>query len=77
MDIVKVFANNVKKDRTESGLSQETFAEKTGLPRTYIRAIEREKRNIALDNVQKIADALNIDTYLLFIDKIILEQEEQ
>lgn len=31
-------------------------------------AIEREKRSIALDNVQKIADALEIETYLLFVE---------
>lgn len=77
MDIVKVFANNVKKYRTDSGLSQEAFAEKAGLHRTYISAIEREKRSIALENVQKIADALNIDTYLLFVDNKNLEREEQ
>lgn len=69
MDIVKVFANNVKKYRTEIGLSQEAFAEKAGLHRTYISAIERERRSIALDNVQKIADALEIETYLLFIEE--------
>ena len=69
MDIVKVFASNLKKYRTQKGLSQETFAEMSGLHRTYISSIEREKRSIALENVQKIADALNIDTYLLFIDK--------
>lgn len=40
-----------------------------GLHRTYISAIEREKRSIALDNIQKIADALCIDAYLLFIDE--------
>lgn len=68
MDIIKVFANNVKKYRTEKGLSQEAFAEKAGLHRTYISAIEREKRSIALENVQKIANALEIDTYLLFIN---------
>lgn len=68
MDIIKVFANNVKKYRTSKGLSQEAFAEKAGLHRTYISAVEREKRSIALDNVQKIADALGIDTYLLFMD---------
>lgn len=50
------------------GLSQEHFAEKAGLHRTYISAIECGKRSIALDNIQKIADALQIDTYLLFID---------
>lgn len=68
MDIIKVFASNVKKNRILKGLSQEAFAEKSGLHRTYISAVEREKRSIALDNVQKIADALEIDTYLLFIN---------
>ncbi|MBP2029054.1 transcriptional regulator with XRE-family HTH domain [Acetoanaerobium pronyense] len=68
MDIIKVFADNVKKYRLVLGLSQEAFAEKSGLHRTYISAIERQKRSIALDNVQKIADALEIETHLLFID---------
>ena len=67
MDIVSVFANNLKKYRMEKGLSQEKVADIAGLHRTYISAIERKKRSIALDNVQKIADALEIDTYLLFI----------
>ncbi|MBG0765069.1 MAG: helix-turn-helix transcriptional regulator [Tissierellales bacterium] len=69
MNIIKTFASNVKKYRTLKGLSQETFAEKAGLHRTYISAIEREKRSIALDNVQKIADALEIETDVLFIDQ--------
>ncbi len=68
MDIVKVFAHNVRKYRTEKGLSQEALAEKADLHRTYICAVEREKRSIALDNVQKIADALEIETYMLFIE---------
>ena len=50
------------------GLSQEAFAEKAGLHRTYISAVERQKRSIALENVQKIANALEIDTFLLFIE---------
>lgn len=69
MDIVKVFASNVRKYRTNIGLSQEAFAEKAGLHRTYISAVEREKRSIALDNVQKIADALGVETYLLFVEE--------
>lgn len=75
MDIIKVFASNVKKYRTLNGLSQEAFAEKAGLHRTYISAVEREKRSIALDNVQKIADALEIDTYLLFVDNLNTKNE--
>jgi transcriptional regulator with XRE-family HTH domain len=67
MDIVKVFAQNLKKFRMEKGMSQEAFAEKCGLHRTYISAVERERRSIALDNVQRISDALDIETYRLFI----------
>ena len=69
MDIVKVFAQNMRKYRIEKHLSQEALAEKAGLHRTYISAIECGRRSIALENVQRIADALNINTYLLFVDK--------
>ena len=69
MDIVKVFGDNLKKHRTQLGLSQEAFAEKCGLHRTYISAIERYRRSIALENVQRIADALEIETYKLFINE--------
>ena len=68
MDIIKVFASNVKKYRNQAGLSQEAFAERAGLHRTYISAIERERRSISLENVQKIADALKIETHKLFMD---------
>ncbi len=68
MDIVKVFGTNLRKYRTALGVSQEKFAEMSGLHRTYISDIERFQRSIALDNVQKIADALGIETYKLFLE---------
>lgn len=67
MDIVKVFADNLKKYRISIGLTQEAFAEKCGLHRTYISAIECYRRSISLENVQRIADALEIETYKLFL----------
>ncbi len=69
MDIIKVFASNVKKYRVKANLSQEKFADKCGMHRTYISAIECCRRSISLENIQRIADALGIDTYKLFIDK--------
>ena len=69
MDIVKVFGNNLRKYRNERGLSQEAFAEKCGLHRTYISAIECYRRSIALENVQRIADALGIEAYKLFLEE--------
>lgn len=59
---------NMKTYRQSLGLSQEAFADKCGLHRTYISAIECFHRSISLENVQRIADALGIETYLLFID---------
>lgn len=69
MDIVKVFGTNLKKYRNKLGLSQESFAEKCGLHRTYISAIECYRRSIALENIQRIADALEIEPYKLFLEE--------
>lgn len=69
MDIIKVFGANLRKYRKELGVSQEKFAEMCGLHRTYISDIERFQRSIALENVQKIADALGIETYKLFLEE--------
>lgn len=68
MDIIKVFGTNLRKYRNQLGVSQEKFGGMCGLHRTYISDIERFKRSIALENVQKIADALQIETYKLFIE---------
>lgn len=69
MDIIRVFSRNVKKYRKDKGLSQEALAEKSGLHRTYISAIECQRRSIALENIQQIADALEIETYKLFLEE--------
>ena len=69
MDIVKVFGNNLKKYRTTMKISQEAFADKCGMHRTYISAIECHRRSISLENIQRIADALEIETYKLFVEE--------
>lgn len=69
MDIIKVFGTNLKKYRKKKGLSQEAFAEKCSMHRTYISAIECYKRSISLENIQRIADALEIETYKLFMEE--------
>ena len=68
MDIIKVFGTNLRRYRLDMGLSQEQFAEKCGLHRTYISTVERFQRNVSLENVQRIADALEIDSYKLLIE---------
>ena len=72
MDIIRVFGSNVRKYRLERNLSQERFAEICGLHRTYISDVERFQRNVSLENVQRIAVALDLEPYLL-----LMEGEEQ
>jgi len=68
MNLMHTFAVNVKYYRQLKEISQEKLAELSGLHRTYISAIERERRNISVDNIEKIAVALGIDAYLLLKD---------
>lgn len=69
MNIREVFGKNVKKYRKKLNLSQEKFAEICSLHRTYISDIECFRRNISLDNIKNIADALKIEPYVLLIEK--------
>ena len=68
MDIVKVFGTNVRRYRNEKGISQEKLAAISGLHRTYISDIERFQRSISLENIQRIANALDIETFKLFVE---------
>lgn len=56
-----VFGENVRRERLALGLSQEAFADKTGLDRSYIGQVERGTRNIGIDNIEKIASALDLE----------------
>jgi transcriptional regulator with XRE-family HTH domain len=55
-----IVAANIKRYRKLTGLSQEELGEKAGLHRTYIGSVERGERNITLDSLQEIADALHV-----------------
>lgn len=68
MDIINVFGENVRKYRHKMGISQERLAKLCGLHRTYIGDIECKKRNVSLEKVQEIADALGIESYKLLCD---------
>lgn len=56
----------IRELRQLTGLSQEKFALKIGIDRTYYSSVENGKRNISLDNIKKIADGLNISISELF-----------
>ena len=58
--ILERFGNRVRHLRKARGYSQEAFADKCHLDRTYISGIERGKRNVALRNIEEIANALAV-----------------
>lgn len=59
-NIQEAFGQAIRKLRMEQGISQEKFADLCNLHRTYISDIERGVRNISLENIDKMAIALNI-----------------
>lgn len=61
----ELLSENIRALRTRKGWSQEALAFEAGLHRTFIAHVERRARNIALDNLEKLARALEVDTYQL------------
>ena len=59
-DIAQRFGLRLRALRAGLGISQEAFADKCGLDRTYISGIERGKRNVSLRNLERIAKALGV-----------------
>lgn len=66
-DIKWLFGRAVRKRRRELDLSQEELAERAGLHRNYISDIERGDRNPSLENIRKLAKALDMKVSALFI----------
>jgi transcriptional regulator with XRE-family HTH domain len=58
--ILLEFGNNVRKARLRQNMSQEQLADRAGVHRTYIGMIERAEKNITLENIEKIAKALDV-----------------
>ncbi len=55
------FADNMRIARLKMRLSQDELAERSGLHRTYVGSVERAERNISIDNMEAIANALDLE----------------
>jgi len=64
--LVQAVATAIRHFRKDSNLSQEELAAKADLDRTYISGVERSVRNITLDSLEQIINALDIDIKTFF-----------
>ena len=64
--ITERVGNRIRELRSQTGLSQEKFALKIDMDRTYFATVESGKRNISLQNIEKIAKGLDVSLAELF-----------
>jgi len=63
--LIGIFSENVRYFRKSKQFSQEELANHSGLHRTYIGDIECERRNVSLNSIEKIANALDVSPDVL------------
>ena len=66
MDIKEKIGKRLRELRSVNGISQEKFSFQCGLDRTYISGVEQGRRNVSIENIEKIASAFNISVYDFF-----------
>ena len=66
--ITDKIGNRIRELRCRTGLSQEKFAQKIGMDRTYFASVELGKRNISIVNIEKIANGLDVTLSEFFKD---------
>lgn len=67
-DVAILLGRRIKELRKKTGMSQEKFALRIDMDRTYFASVESGKRNISVRNIKKIADGLEVSVSELFGD---------
>jgi len=70
-----IFAYNLKEKRRQCGISQAQLAEKVGVSTHHIGMIEIARNYPTMELVERIANALNIEIYELFVNHISTHEE--
>jgi transcriptional regulator with XRE-family HTH domain len=65
----RIFATNLRRERLARNLSQEALASHAGLHRTYVGSVERAERNVSIDSMERLAQALGVELSFLLEDR--------
>ena len=68
MNLIDIFRKNIRYYRFMKNYSQEKLGEKSGLSTHYISDIEQGKYSPTIPTIERIATALDVEPYLLFIE---------
>ena len=66
--LLRAFGQRVRELRQAQGFSQEGFADKCGVHRTFMGTIERGESNLSFQNIAKVAETLGVSLSALFAD---------
>jgi transcriptional regulator with XRE-family HTH domain len=72
--LLRALGQRIRELRTEQGYSQEGFADKCGVHRTFMGTVERGESNLSFQNIAKVATTLGVSLSTLFRD---LEEKAQ
>lgn len=59
-DLQRIVGKNLRAYRQARGLSQEAFADKLGVHRTYMGGLERGERNLTLQSLERLAEQMGM-----------------
>lgn len=75
MTLIVIFGRNVRQARKDKGWTQEQLAFEAGVKRAYLSEVENGQRNVSLDVVEKLANALEIGASSLLLENLNNDQE--
>jgi len=66
--LLRALGQRIRELRTEQGYSQEGFADKCGVHRTFMGTVERGESNLSFQNIARVAATLGVSLSTLFRD---------
>lgn len=76
-DVKKLFGNNLKRLRKNKKMSQMQLADIVGMTFTFISDIENGKKWVSPESISKLAEALDVEVYYLFLPEGFVQPDDR